>query len=510
MVHIDSGAPPQEEHEPTKRDLYMSAENNQSSVSFAVIAWVLGITISALLLRSVNLDKWGLWVDELYSVRHAAELADGQINVRSLAYLPSFIGLELTDVDMSALDPKAISTWQSAGITEWKMRAPVALLGAITICLLGLASIRTVGSREAILLCLLMALSPWHLWMSQVGRFYIQLFLLYNLALVLYYQATKYDQLWLLLLSVTLGVLAFYTTPIALMLAAIIGLDLTVSWLRRRPVRIRVSFWIAGAIGLAVCVAGMVYSLNESPDAYSRFSGSPQSIPLMAMGTVYMVGVPMVIMGLFGFWSLLHDRHDERLAILLATSALLPLAVFIFFNVLSKDTHVRYTFVALFPWLALAAVGLNAVFSGMRTCWSAPIAWIPIAALLSSFPLSDYVYLTDGLGYRPPWKQALAYVKQHRHPGELIAADSESREMTLYYTEDPAVVLLPENLSPANVLQSLPSPVWIVYYAYKPSTGDRTQQLEAMAGLDLKAQFSNQIAQPYHAIRVYYYEPKNR
>ena len=39
-------------------------------------------------------------------------------------------------------------------------------------------------------LCLLLALSPWHLWMSQVSRFYMQLFLLYNLALLLYYQAT--------------------------------------------------------------------------------------------------------------------------------------------------------------------------------------------------------------------------------------------------------------------------------------------------------------------------------
>lgn len=471
-------------------------------------ALMLGIAVTALWLRFVGLGEWGLWVDELYSVRHAAELAHGQVDIRFLAYVPHLLGFELAGVDMSRLDPKAIWTWQVAGVSEWKMRAPVVVLGAFSIMLLGLASIRTFGGRATVLLCLLLALSPWHLWMSQVGRFYIQLFLLYNLALLLYYQATEHNRLGRLLLAVALAVLAFYTTPIALMLAAIIGVDLTVSWLRRRPVPMRASFWITGAIGLAMCVAGIMYHFSESPDAYSHFSGSPQSISLMTMGHVYMVGVPMVVMALLGFWSLLPGRR--RLAILLATSALMPLTVFILFNVLGKDTHVRYTFVALFPWLALAAVGMDGVISGMRICWSAPTAWLPVTALVSNFALSDYVYLTSGSGYRPPWQQALAYVKQHRHRGELIAADPEAREMSLYYTKDPAVVLLPDHLSPAEMLQSLLSPTWIVYYASRPSTGDRTQQLEAIEGLDLKAHFSNQIAQPYHAIRVYYYEPQSR
>ena len=472
-----------------------------TSTTFAL---VLSIALSALLLRFVNLDEWSLWVDELYGVRHAAGLADGELGLRSLAYVPTLVGLEATGVNMATLDADAIWTWQSAGVTEWKMRAPVALLGGVTILVLGLASVRVFGQRETLLLCLLMALSPWHLWMSQVGRFYMQLFLLYNLALLLYYQATETGRLRPWLLSVTSGVLAFYTTPIALMIVGVVALDFVLSWLRSRPINIPPSFWVSGAIGMFLCVFSAAYSIAGSPETYTGFSGSPQSIPLMTVGMVYMVGVPMVVMAVSGFWSLLHHRR-ERLAILLAAAALMPLAIFIVFNILGKDTHVRYIFVALFPWLALAAVGMELIITSMRVRWNALIAWVPIVALLSSYLVSDYIYMTDGRGYRPPWQQAMEYVQWHRQPGELVAGDRESREMALFYLQEPDTILLPRDISRSTLLHSLLAPTWIIYYVSNPSRGDRTSHLESLGMLELKAHFSNHGTQPHHAVNVYYY-----
>ena len=111
---------------------------------------------------------------------------------------------------MSALDSEGIWTWRAAGINEWNLRAPIALLGGVTILILGLLAHRTFGSRTTLLLCLLMALSPWHLWMSQVGRFYMQLFLLYNVGLLLYYQATEEGILSRAILATIAIVLAFF------------------------------------------------------------------------------------------------------------------------------------------------------------------------------------------------------------------------------------------------------------------------------------------------------------
>ena len=87
----------------------------------------------------------------------------------------------------------------------------------------------------------------------------------------------------------------------------------------------------------------------------------------MTMGMVYLIGVPMVVIAALGFWALL--QRNERLAILLAAASVVPLAVFIGLNLLGKDTHVRYTFVALFAWLTLAAIGIEATVAALRSRW---------------------------------------------------------------------------------------------------------------------------------------------
>ena len=48
---------------------------------------LLAIVAGALLPRLHNLDQWGLWDDELFTVSHAIELA-GFVNTRALAWLP--------------------------------------------------------------------------------------------------------------------------------------------------------------------------------------------------------------------------------------------------------------------------------------------------------------------------------------------------------------------------------------------------------------------------------------
>ena len=240
-----------------------------------------------------------------------------------------------------------------------------------------------------------------------------------NLALLLYYQATEEGQLWRVVVAMVCVVLAYYTTPIALMIVGVFAVDIAANWLRDRHMRTRPSFWAAGAAGLAVCIAGILYLLWGGLDFYVDFAGTPQPLSVMTMGTVYLIGAPMVVMAVFGFWAMLGSKH-ERLAILLLTGALLPLAIFTVFKLAGKDAHLRYVFVALFAWLALAAVGIERVAATMRPRWRTVAAWLPAAALLSGFAVSDYIYMTGGAGYRGQWRQAMAYVQEHRRPGELV------------------------------------------------------------------------------------------
>lgn len=464
---------------------------------------VLVIAVGALLLRFHNIDQWGMWIDELYSVKHAAEFARGAgFTTRTLAHLPTMVALELSGVDLSSVDPEDWSTWRAAGIAEWNMRAHVAMLGALSILLLGLMGRHDLGDRTALLLCLLLALSPWHLWMSQVTRFYVQLFLLYNLGLLFYYQATETGQLWRAAVAMVCMLLAFYTSPIALVILGVIGLDIVTSWLRRRPTGMRISFWAIGAAGVTVCLVSIFNRFEGNPDYYSGFTGTPQPVSVMVMGIVYMVGVPTVVMAALGFWSLLRAGR-ERLGILLVAGVLMPPLAFVVFGALGKDIHLRYNFIGLFAWLALAAAGIELVVAAVLIRSGRMAALLPAMAFLSVYVVADYVYMTGGAGYRGQWGQAFAYVREHRDPGELVGGDHVGRQLARYYLEEPDVLLLPRSFSSSDMRELIPGPAWIVIRAYEPSVGDRSRDIDA-AG-QLRAYFANRIFQPNHTINVYYY-----
>jgi hypothetical protein len=470
---------------------------------------LLGIVAGALLLRLHNLERWGLWDDELFSVQHAIEVANGLVNWRVLAWLPHLIGFELGGVDMANLDPAEFWTWRAAGVDEWNMRAPVALLGALSIAVLGLVGHRTFGGPPTLWLCLLLALSPWHLWMSQVCRFYMQLFLLYNLALLLYYQATTEGGLARAAVAMLCLVLAFYTSPIALMILGVFAVDIAIGWLHRRPTGMRPAYWAMGAVAIAICAASVLIKFDMGPEqeagqiGYAGFTGTPQSIPVMTMGMVYLIGVHMVVIAALGFWALL--RRNERLAILLAAAAVVPLAIFIGFNLLGKDTHARYTFVALFAWLALGAIGIEVICAALRPRLGTLVSTLPALALLSTFMLTDYIYMTGGAGYRGLWREATGYIEAHRRPGERVAGDWAAQRLLQYYLAEPDAVLLPHGFSGDDMRALVPRPAWVLLRAYHPSAGDRTDELSA-AG-ELRAYFTNRVAQPNHTINVYYYTP---
>jgi hypothetical protein len=474
---------------------------------------LLAIVAGALLLRLHNLEQWGIWDDELFTVKHALELT-GYVSSRIMAWLPHRLWFELAGVDVASLDPQEVWAWRAAGLTEWTLRMPVALLGALTILVLGSLARRALGTGPTLWLCLLLALSPWHLWMSQIGRFYMQLFLLYNLALLLYYQATTEGSHARAGLAMVCLVLAFYTSPIALMILGVFGIDIALCWLRRRPTGMRPAFWAIGLGAIALCLlealpdvgGGLELAASLAEEyGYARFRGSPQSIPVLIMGMVYLIGVPIAVIAAFGFWALL--QRNERLAILLAAAAVVPLAAFVGFNLLGKDTHVRYTFVALFAWLALAAIGIEMTVAALRPRWGVLVSALPGLALLSTFALADYIYMTGGAGYRPLWREAIEYVEAHRRPGELIGGDWAAHRAVQYYLGDADAVLLPHGFTDADMRALAPRPTWILLRSYHPSSGDRTDELSA-AGT-LQAYFSNRVAQPSYSINVYYHSGEN-
>ena len=183
---------------------------------------LLGIIAGALLLRLHNLDQWGLWDDELFTVQHALEPST------------SSAGTPWRGCRTGSGSNSPGSTWRASipnrsgpggrpASPSGPCGHPWRCSGRSRSLVLWFVGRRTLGVRPTLWLCLLLALSPWHLWMSQVCRFYMQLFLLYNLALLLYYQATMEGSLARAGAAMACMVLAFYTSQIALMIVGCSG-----------------------------------------------------------------------------------------------------------------------------------------------------------------------------------------------------------------------------------------------------------------------------------------------
>ena len=168
------------------------------------------------------------------------------------------------------------------------------------------------------------------------------------------------------------------------------------------------------------------------------------------------------------------------------------------------DVHVRYTFVALFAWLALAALALDELVEAIEPRLGRALAWAPLAVLVAGLLFNAYVYFGPGSGYRARWRDALAYVEAHRQPGQAVAGDYVARLLTRYYLREADVAEIPTRLK-AEDLAKLTQPTWIVFRATEPAAGARSEILDRHA--DLRAYFNVQNVQPFHAVHVYFYDP---
>lgn len=465
---------------------------------------VLAITLLAGALRCYNLGGPSFWIDELFTVRSSAMLAQGQWHAKTLGYVPTAIGLSLAGIDLTTLPPDGYSQWQDAGISELMLRVPSVIIGILTVPILGLYSRRLLGTRGAIIFTLLLAISTWHLWMSQTARFYGQQFLFYNLCLIFYYDATRTRSRRTMAVMGLCMVLAFCTQLTSLMIVGVFAADWLLGRIRREPVRLG-RFGIGTIlVAFAACLGIWASHFLLEPDVYTGFVGSHQSWRTLLMGTPYMVGAAVAVLAVITAWWLM--REQPRLTLFLVLGALVPLATFVFLALQDFDVHIRYTFVGLYSWLALAALGLDRLWEAIKPRLGVTMAAAPILAVAASMMLANYGYFTGGEGYRTRWREAFAYVNTHRQPGELVAMDYIPYIVGQYYLKLPPEALWKLNSATTlEMLQAQTQPTWVVVRTHSPANAGRFGWLDSNA--DLRAYYATRVLQPYYAVNVYRYMP---
>jgi len=455
------------------------------------------ITALAAGLRLYRLEAASFWIDELKTVNDCTTLWDMHKS-KLLGYVPTAVGLWLCGANPADLPTDGPESWRSLGVNEWSARIGSAVVGIVSVPLIGLAGIRLLGARGATILMLLLAVAPWHIYWSQAARFYTLQFLFYSLALIWYFVGTEHGARVRLFLAFVMLTLAFLSQPPALVLGLVFAVDWLWGLASRRAVHLGLVGW-ASAVGcLIVCVLILYLDVARTPDQWTQFAGDLYQSPgKMILGVTYMVGPALVL-----FAALVVPSQwptNRRRTLLLALAAVVPALVFAFLS-LRSYVGLRYAFVCLFGWLALGAVGVDVMYEQLRTRAGRWLAVAPAGLLLTSMMLMNYGYYTSGFGFHERWRDGFEYVKAHRRPADLVTCPYPI--IAHYYMEDAGILETPRSL---DELRALDRPAWIVREAEDVIHGSNRDWIEETT--ELRAYFDVRVLQPYSSMRVYRYAP---
>jgi dolichyl-phosphate-mannose-protein mannosyltransferase len=457
------------------------------------------ITVLAGGMRLYQLGDYSLWEDELFSVRSAASLDKEQLSKR-IGQLPTRLSLTLDGADLSKVNWDNVASWRSLGVEPFGARLGPCLIGILSIPLLGWAGRRLLGDRASLIAALLLTVSPWHLFWSQAARFYTLQFLFYNLALIWYLRCCRERSSRLAAMAGLALVLAYLSQPPALVICVVLAADVLGCLIRREPIGLTLPGWVFGVLAVVLSVGLLYYDTQNSAadwGSWSKLQGHSWKI----------IGASMVIVAISILSVIGLIRSKPRLTTYLAAGAVLPVAALMVLSLSDNFyVHERYCFIVHYAWLALAALGLGAIWEQVSDRHNGALGGAATAVVVVSLLWADMGYYQDG--YRRRWAEAFSYVQQQRKPGEDVAVLSSNRTpIARYYLETDDVLAFADFPTSPEKLEALTEPTWLVLPAVSATRGELYPWLNDMA--ELKRYYDLRVLQPFASIRVYYYSPPN-
>jgi mannosyltransferase len=375
------------------------------------------ITLLAAALRFYKLGEWGFWIDEIYTITRV-EAHFGNFwallqNLPSRLWMPlSFI---LTRVTLDSL-----------GVTEFTARLTSNLIGIASIPVLFFMTRKHFGVWNAVLLSLLLAVAPWHVYWSQNARFYTSLLLLYTIGGLAFFYAFEYNRPWYIALFYVVLYFAMserlqgaYLLPVAIVY-------LGITWLFRslRPPgfnkRNIILFFTPFAFMLLFELVRLLIT-GQSTTAHfiDEFSGLQVGDPFrLFLAIMYNISFPVAAFAVVSGVYTITQRNRAGLYLLI--SAVLPVVTLVALNPLmfTKD---RYVFMTLPFWLLLTAIGireLSARVRGSRVILAAGLLIIFIAHSGSTF----LQYYLANNGNRLDWRGAFQIVESQSQPADIVVS----------------------------------------------------------------------------------------
>lgn len=375
------------------------------------------LTVLAAVLRFYKLGQWSFWIDEIYSINRAQiHFQDPLVVIQTL---PTRLWLPLSLITTKV----ALNVF---GVTEWSARLASALIGIVSVPVLYVATRKLFGTGVALIVSLLLTMSPWHLYWSQNARFYTSLLLLYTLAALVFYIGIERDWPLFFVLFYVLFYFALSERLVAVFLLPVCFLYLALLWLlpfgRPPGLRLRNLFIMAAPIGLILLFEYTRYLSTGSSitiDVFNDFLGIRVGDPFrLFLAIVFNLSISIFTLGLVSAAYLLAKRNRAGLFLLLA--ALLPVLLLVMLNpfMFTKD---RYVFMTLPCWLILAALGIRELLSHSRGM--AKLLALGLAAILVAESAgSQLLYYFANNGNRLDWRTAFQTVEMKSRADDVVVA----------------------------------------------------------------------------------------
>jgi len=372
-----------------------------------------GLSLLALLTRVYGIWEWPITGDEYYTIRHAAERASGIVG--------------------SAYYALVLASQFIFGDANWAARLPAVALGVLSIPTFYLMSRSMLNRHAAIIGTLFVILSEWHLFHSQLARFYSGVFLFGALSYHLYYLSlTKEKYIYIILFFVSaLVAVSFHPTAI-LVVVSCGAYSAFLTWYASGQL-FAFSEKIA-KIHLSVCaVAGILVSPKFFGIMESWGMGLNQvgidDLRTM-LGVVENMEVVVFVSAMLGLAYLY--RKDTSKFYLFAFLAVIPLFAVFIFSVFMPPSRPRYMFCALPIFFALSGFICAETATGLK---NARIANRSVALVISSVLLVSFLsyYLgKESLDIKDP----INFVKEKYEEGDDVVVFGPSTRYNFDGTVD--------------------------------------------------------------------------
>ena len=452
-----------------------------------------GLTLLALVLRFYKLGQWSFWIDEIYTIGRA------QTHVNFEAIIGNWWHPSIS-VIFTGL------TLHSLGVSEWSARLIPAIIGVISIPVLYFPIKKVWNSHISLIAMLLLAISPWHLFWSQNARYFTSLMLIYLLASFFIFLAIEEDRpvyiiifFGLLVLAIGERFYAFFLAPI------VVSYILVLKFLpfpKPKGFRPRNLILILGPGILLIVIDALRFLIS----GYSYFLASieltynqPVDDPFrLGISIVFNIGIPLVVLGLFGGLYLLSKKSRAGLFFLL--NAVIPVILLLLLNpfIFTKD---RYVFITLPSWIILGAIAVKALFSQSKQ-YSGKLLTVGILLLLLADAIgANLLYYHVNNGNRRDWRQAFNLVQERGDVEDMVV--TWWPELGNYYIENEIISW--RSVEPDMIVESGRN-VWFVTDS-ETVWGNFPLKIWVEENTELIEVLYLRLPEDDFYLRVYFYDP---